>query len=138
MATLFFSYDADYHRGQVRSKSLHTRTLWANRTVIDSGKQEKLQELKHTASFAQIRALGNREVSQTRAHGKHLAADKEWRGRSRSCKHIRKAFEEDFVRRAEEGQRRRDETLQRRDVRREQLLGIFGGKSSVSNVNWPR
>ncbi|CAD7965022.1 unnamed protein product [Amoebophrya sp. A120] len=133
MPTLFFSYDQPYHDARVALKKRpdprdlkRTFELEAERDRFDQSKVFAERELRAVCSAAE---LGEKQKK------KYLAADKEWRKRHRVAIQLREKYEEEFVKKSIVQLQERDERLDRRNLRRQSLLGTYGNRAFLSQTN---
>ena len=64
-----------------------------------------------------------------------VADEKEWRKKTRGAWQIKQEYEVRFVKKAVETQLKRDEVLRRRQCKRDELLSLYGNKSTMSRSN---
>jgi len=133
MPTLFFSQDLPQHAGKIALKDRpDPRLIKANyeraafEYALEQGEVYARRELRAVSSAAE---LGEKHKA------KYIQNDKEWRKRHRTALQIREKYEEEFVKKSIATLQERDERLDRRNNRRQTLLGMYGSRAFLSQTN---
>ncbi|CAD7960686.1 unnamed protein product [Amoebophrya sp. A25] len=133
MPTLFFSQDFPQHAAKLASKDRVDPRL-IKRSYEEQAERVR-DEQREGYARNQLRAVMSATELGQKQKAKYLSNDKEWRKRHRVAIQIREKYEEEFVKKSVAQLQERDERLDRRNGRRQTLLGMYGNRAFLSQTN---